>query len=67
MPLYLDPEDLRAFRHLNRNPGPMLDLIGAMAFRAAGTAQRLGVFDALAAGPLSAAGLAGKLDVAAEP
>ncbi|MGI5282888.1 methyltransferase [Nonomuraea polychroma] len=58
MPLYLDPEEL------NQAPGAMLDLIGAMAFRAAGTAQRLGVFEAL---PATVDDLAGKLDVAERP
>ncbi|MFF4987751.1 methyltransferase [Streptosporangium saharense] len=55
MPLYLDPEELR-----HQAPGPHLDLIGAMAFRAAGAAQRLGIFEALTAGPLSAAELAAR-------
>ncbi|MER7205524.1 methyltransferase [Streptosporangium sp. NPDC000239] len=55
MPLYLDPEELRY-----QAPGPHLDLIGAMAFRAAGAAQRLGIFEALTAGPSSAAELAAR-------
>lgn len=55
MPLYLDPEELR-----HQAPGPHLDLIGAMAFRAAGAAQRLGVFEALTAGPLPVAELAAR-------
>ncbi|WP_049573721.1 class I SAM-dependent methyltransferase [Nonomuraea sp. SBT364] len=67
MPLYLDPEELRVFRDLNQGPGGLLDLIGAMAFRAAGTAQRLGVFDALASGARTPAELAAKLDVAEGP
>ncbi|MEU0478647.1 methyltransferase [Streptosporangium sp. NPDC006013] len=54
MPLYLDPEELRGA------PGPHLDLIGAMAFRAAGAAQRLGVFEALMPGPLGAVDLAAR-------
>ncbi len=55
MPLYLDPEELR-----HQAPGPHLDLIGSMAFRAAGAAQRLGVFEALLAGPLPVAELAAR-------
>ncbi|MFI6294263.1 methyltransferase [Nonomuraea sp. NPDC050790] len=43
----------------------MLDLIGAMAFRTAGTAQRLGLFEVLGAGPQSAAGVAAKLGLPA--
>ncbi|MER5648337.1 methyltransferase [Streptosporangium sp. NPDC002524] len=54
MPLYLDPEELRGV------PGPHLDLIGAMAFRAAGAAQRLGVFEALMPGPLPVTELAAR-------
>lgn len=54
MPLYLDPEELRGA------PGPHIDLIGAMAFRAAGAAQRLGVFEALMSGPLSVTELAAR-------
>jgi SAM-dependent methyltransferase len=54
MPLYLDPEELRGA------PGPHIDLIGAMAFRAAGAAQRLGVFEALMPGPLSVTELAAR-------
>ncbi|NRQ30982.1 methyltransferase domain-containing protein [Nonomuraea sp. NN258] len=67
MPLYLDPDALHTFRDLNQGPGAMLDLIGAMAFRAAGTAQRLGLFEVVAAGPMSAAALAGKLGVPEQP
>ncbi|MFD8559032.1 methyltransferase [Streptosporangium canum] len=55
MPLYLDPEQLR-----EQAPGPHLDLIGTMAFRAAGAAQRLGVFDALLDGPLPVTELAAR-------
>ncbi|GAA3123662.1 methyltransferase [Streptosporangium carneum] len=55
MPFYLDPEDLRY-----QAPGPHLDLIGSMAFRAAGAAQRLGVFETLLSGPLPVAELAAR-------
>jgi hypothetical protein len=50
------------FLQLNQAPGPILDLIGAVGFRALAAALRLGVFDALAEdGPQSAAALAGQL------
>lgn len=39
---------------LNQGPGPMLDFLGAQAFRAVCAALRLGVFEALGAGPLTA-------------
>ncbi|MDP9861266.1 MULTISPECIES: methyltransferase [Streptosporangium] len=55
MPLYLDPDELR-----DQAPGPHLDLIGTMAFRAAGAAQRLGVFEALLDGPLPVTELAAR-------
>ncbi|MFE0149957.1 methyltransferase [Nonomuraea sp. NPDC059007] len=67
MPLYLDPDVLHSFRDLNQGPGALLDLIGAMAFRTAGTAQRLGLFEVLGAGPQSAAGVAAKLGLPGEP
>lgn len=45
-----------------RAPGPHLDMLHAAGFRAAGAALRLGVFDALAAGPLTAPELAKRID-----
>lgn len=61
MPLTLpDPE--WAEYAAARSPGPHLDLLHAAAFRAAGAAQRLGIFDALAAGPLTAKELATRID-----
>jgi SAM-dependent methyltransferase len=54
MPLQLKPDEHQAFFESHQAPGPMLDLLGAAALRMAAAATRLGVFDALAAGPLSA-------------
>lgn len=54
MPLQLKPDEHQAFFESHQAPGPMLDLLGAAALRMAAVATRLGVFDTLAAGPLSA-------------
>ena len=40
--------------NFNQGPGLMLDFLGAQAFRAVGVAVRLGVFEALSRGPLTA-------------
>ncbi|HEU4423680.1 MAG TPA: methyltransferase [Pilimelia sp.] len=61
MPLSLGPEEAGAYLHTYQAPGPHLDMLSAVGFRAAGAAARLGVFDALDAGPMSAPDLAGKL------
>src|SRR3990170_4205494 len=50
-------ERLILFR-LNLGPGLVLDLLGGFAFRAAAVANRLGVFEALSGGHLTAAQLA---------
>ena len=47
---------------LNQGPGPMLDFLGAQAFRAACVAQRLGVFEALSDGPLAAVQVARQIE-----
>lgn len=54
MPLQLKPDEHQAFFDTHQAPAPMLDLLGAAALRMAAVAARLGVFDALAGGPLSA-------------
>jgi len=41
--------------NFNQGPGLMLDFLGAQAFRVVGVGVRLGVFEALSSGPLSAA------------
>lgn len=43
---------------LNKAPGPVLDLLGAQAFRAGSVAVKLGVFESLGTGPLAAAEVA---------
>src|SRR5262249_39928806 len=40
--------------HRGPGPGPMLDFLGAQAFRAVSTGVRLGIFEAMAPGALSA-------------
>ncbi|MFI5496427.1 methyltransferase [Actinoplanes sp. NPDC051859] len=57
MPVPLTPEEAAD------TPGAHLDLLNTVGFHAAGTAQRLGVFEALAHGPLAAADLASRLDL----
>ncbi|MDA0634429.1 methyltransferase [Nonomuraea sp. MCN248] len=52
MPVDLPPDEVAAFRR-GEAPAPMLDLLGLMACHAVGAARSLGVFDALAAGPLT--------------
>lgn len=54
-------ERLILFR-LNLGPAPALDLYAALAFRAAAVAVRLGVFEALRGGPLTAAQLARQIE-----
>ena len=40
---------------LNKGPGPMLDLLGGMAFKAVSVAIKLDVFEILNDGPLTTA------------
>lgn len=54
-------ERLVLFR-LNRAPAPMLDLFGAAGFEAVTLAVDVGLFEALAEEPLTAAELAGRID-----
>ncbi|HEX2202785.1 MAG TPA: methyltransferase [Longimicrobium sp.] len=58
MPLTLPPEEHRALHETNEAPGPILDLLGGAALRVAGAASKLGVFEALAEGPRTAAAVA---------
>ncbi|MFE0106284.1 methyltransferase [Streptomyces sp. NPDC059009] len=60
MPLVPDPEELRRYTDTNEAPAAYLDFIGAVSFRAAGAAFRLGVFEELHAGPLGATELAAR-------
>jgi ubiquinone/menaquinone biosynthesis C-methylase UbiE len=47
MPFSLGPREAPAYLSTLLGPAPMLDLLGAVAFRAAGAAVRLGVFESL--------------------
>ncbi|SEG10807.1 Ubiquinone/menaquinone biosynthesis C-methylase UbiE [Thermomonospora echinospora] len=64
MPVHLPPDEARRFLETGELPAPHLDVIAAMAFHAAAAGVALGVFDALAAGPRTAAALAAELDAA---
>jgi len=54
-------ERLILFR-LNLGPAPVLDLFGGFAFRAAAVANRLGVFEVLSRGPLTAVEVARQIE-----
>lgn len=62
MPIVPNFVEKMALLRLNLGPGLMLDFLGAQAFRAACAAERLGVFGALAEGPLTAAEVAARVD-----
>src|SRR5258706_16132489 len=64
MPLIPNFLERQIFFTLNQGPAPMLDIFGAVAFRTVLAAVRLGVFDALSGGPLSAPQVASKIKVA---
>lgn len=63
MPLKLEEEERRKLFDANEGPVLLLDLLGAHVFRMAGTAVKLGVFELLREGPLSAAEAAPRLGV----
>lgn len=58
MPVYLNDDERKIILKENKGPGPMLDLMSTAGFRAADAALRLGVFEALKDGALSAAAVA---------
>lgn len=62
MPITPNLIERSVFYTLNVAPAPMLDLFGAMAFRALTAAARLGVFEALADGPRTAVQLARRIE-----
>lgn len=64
MPFSLGPNEGPAYLDSAIAPAPHLDLLGAVAFRAAGAGARLGVFDALADGERSPADLAAAIGAA---
>jgi hypothetical protein len=59
--LLLNDEDRRALLEPYQMPDPMLDIIAGVGFRTTSAAYRLGVFTALAGGPLTAAQLADEI------
>jgi hypothetical protein len=58
MPLVPNLLEQAMLMKFNIAPSAILDLGGAIAFRAAAAAIRLGVFDALSRGPLTTAEIA---------
>lgn len=58
MPFSLGPNEGPAYLETGIAPAPHLDMLGAVAFRAAGAGVRLGVFEALGDGERSLADLA---------
>ncbi|MBO4209218.1 methyltransferase [Micromonospora echinofusca] len=58
MPVPLSPDEARQFLDSAESPAAYLDLLDAVSFRSAGAALRLGVFEALADGPLPVAEIA---------
>jgi SAM-dependent methyltransferase len=52
MPVPLPADQARQFVEADQAPAAHLDMLDAVSFRSAGAALRLGVFEALAAGPL---------------
>lgn len=63
MPVSLNPLQRAVFFTFNQGPGPLIDLWSAVAFRAVLAAMRLGIFDALAAGPQTVDQLANRLGI----
>ncbi|GAB3154065.1 class I SAM-dependent methyltransferase [Micromonospora sonneratiae] len=58
MPVPLPPEEARQFIDTDQAPAAHLDMLNALSFRTAVAGLRLGVFEALATGPLSVSALA---------
>ena len=62
MPLIPNLIERLVLLRLNQGPGLMLDFLGAEAFRVACAGVKLGVFEALSAGPLTAAETARQIE-----
>jgi len=62
MPILLNFLEKNVFFNLNLGPGPVMDIWGGVGFRIVLAAIRLGVFEALADGPLAADALARKIE-----
>ena len=65
MPLMPNMLERVIFFKMNKGPGPMLDLIGALGYKAVSVALKLGVFEALSDGPLTVDRLADRLEASA--
>jgi predicted O-methyltransferase YrrM len=63
MPLMPNMLERVIFFKMNEGPGPMMELIGALGYKAVSVSVKLGVFEALAAGPMTVDRLATKLEV----
>lgn len=53
MPILPNDMERRIFLSLNEGPGPLLDVVGALAFSTVSVALKLGVFDTLSSAPLT--------------
>lgn len=62
MPILPNFIERLALLNFNQGPGLMLDFLGAQAFRVVGVGIRLGVFEALSGGPLTAAETARRVE-----
>jgi SAM-dependent methyltransferase len=62
MPIVPNLMERMTLLRLNLGPGPLLDFLGAQAFRAACAGQNLGIFAALEGPPLTAAEVATRVD-----
>ncbi|WP_018909331.1 methyltransferase [Salinispora arenicola] len=60
MPVPLSPEEAQQFHASDAAPAAFLDLLDAVSFRSVGAGLRLGVFEALASGPLPVERLAAR-------
>ncbi len=66
MPLSLNFIEQLGLIHLNKGPGPMADIVGALGFKAISVALELNIFEILHTAPLTAEELAKKIDAKAD-
>ena len=66
MPVVLNFMERLGLLHLNKGPGPMVDMIGALGFKAVCVALQLNIFELLEKRPLSAKELTEKIDAKPE-
>ena len=62
MPVTTNFMERMILHRLNMGPGPMLEMLGGMAFKAVSTALKLDVFEALSDSPLASAELAHRIE-----